>query len=777
MLCFLVFLVLLSPGSCIRGEEDANASRGYRNILVEGLPGAAKERVLGKLESLDAKQLKTLHKIFCAEEMRTADGAGAVDAMAVLMEQGHKLKRETGKWKEDEVDVIATEASGRFMEHVRTLESVSGEQGSPPAYPDRAACLRGLGLWYSDNGHPVDYESSELFKEAIPYVLLSDDNDLNKELRATLLLSRTGRSQSAVLREYWREQPAIRQLRVYRNTLRDELGDLAILQPIVFDMRCTKARSCKEKDYLEELVIYSESLIAPDPPLTFIPEDSAESLFPDFVEVLRKMTGRAAVENLGLDKWKLLPFLQAGSELAMELVAKVATFGFDTLGHPDYVILDPEVEETWEVLESQVCALLGSKCVAFVESRPYFPHDRIAGYITGQYATLTQYVQQYETAITEILQRLLRMDFFSWIMAMPESGLLEDLEVDTLWKLFAFLEGNRQYGGLFGALIVWGAGEQTNSIRELEPAGLDVLFQEIISDPDKERRHERLNSITEHLIAEDLEGGHPYFQSRFALVRERCRGDLSTIFKNSTDVWRSLEEHILSIPAEANETDGFYDLQVALVVKRMRDFYEPDVSDADVEAFEKMMREYSTRQLAKIYESDCEVYLLFKHSQLRAFAPDVFKFEQSVDETGIFVLLSKAYRHAHSDRESIFGLILDSLGQGSRFTEPFQMFYRPISDALWTLSYDQDLLGDPDGFWLEVEKRVYADCDREDQLDLVMQLGPKLTTAPLLAEDGNDYTPYETFGELMTDMVRRGEIQQSHGEQPVPGPSDQAEAA
>ena len=105
------------------------------------------------------------------------------------------------------------------------------------------------------------------------------------------------------------------------------------------------------------------------------------------------------------------------------------------------------------------------------------------------------------------------------------------------------LEDNSQYSGLFGALIMWSAGERRDSIDELEPAGLEVLVYNIIRDPDEERRRMRLNSVVAHLVERELEQGHPYFEDRFAPVREQCHSGPSTIFKRSIYVRSSLEEY------------------------------------------------------------------------------------------------------------------------------------------------------------------------------------------------------------------------------------------
>ena len=91
---------------------------------------------------------------------------------------------------------------------------------------------------------------------------------------------------------------------------------------------------------------------------------------------------------------------------------------------------------------------------------------------------------------------------------------------------------------------MWSAGERKDSIDELESAGLEVLVHNIIRDPDEERRRMRLNPVVAHLVERELErGDHPYFEDRFAPVREQCHSGPSAIFKRSAHVRSSLEEY------------------------------------------------------------------------------------------------------------------------------------------------------------------------------------------------------------------------------------------
>ena len=717
----------------MRGE----GLQSTKDELVQGLlDDNVRKDVLDKLDCLPREQIDTL-RAAC----RSDDGKCDANAVAFLV-------RECGGFTHEDVGTFAQYLDSYFLDRIKKLKDVPLDRSHPECL-DREAVLKGIALWYEEVGYEI--KDGETLKVALAYAFFSDERPCTEKSRAGILLEAANRRESKVLSEYWVEQPASRQLDVYRNGLRDPIyGVLPILQPVIFDRTCVRNGGCTEEDYMSAFKSYVTSVIHPDK-LEFFLEGS---LFSELVEVLCRMTGRAAVENLGLDKWALLPFLPAGLELPKELVLKMATFGSDTpMGHADYVILDPKVKETWEVLENQLWVQLGPKYTKFVKSYRYFPHERVARYIPEQYRTLIEYTGVYEAAATDIRQRLLRIKSklsWTWI----ESNLAELFSVDTFWQLLSFLEDNLPYGGLFGAMILRNASARMGPGDELGPGGWRGLIQEAITDPDKESCREKLDSITAHFIKISLGGDHPYSEDRFKLVREQFSRDLSAIFENSVRVVASFDEYILRIPAEADKPDGLHDLQVALVAKRALNGY--DGPEEDLQILERTMRKYNTGQLENIYKSGFEVYPLFKHSQLREFEPDLFQFKQPVGRKQVFALLSKIYQQAHPGRKSIFGLILDALGQELESERHFFSVSRLISGALGTLPRDQDFLSDSDGLWLELERGIYADLCVDTIVYLTRRLGPKLTTEPLKIDEAIDTKLYRTFDELLEGMVKLG---------------------
>ena len=580
LLLFSAFVATIGSADSAISEEK------YRTALVQGLQGEIRKDVLDRLGALSHEVVKRVYTVCCNENDRCMAGSVAF------------LVREHKRFTYEGVGTFALYPKHYFLDRVKRLKDVPMDL-SHPEHLDEAALVKGLGRWYEDIGYEI--KDVRAFRRAVEYALLYDERPCTERARARILLRLAGRENSQVLSEYWQRQPASRQRIVYRNAVsRRVYWDLSILQPTIFNMDCITDSGCTEADYKTAFRVYAASAVLPVG-LKFIPEDS---LFHKVAKVLRKMTGRAAVENLGTDKWKLLPFLPL--ELPKEVALKMATLGSDTpLGHADYAILDAADLKTWRVLDHQLCVLLGQEAVEFVQGYPSFPHAYMAGYI-GPYATLTHYVEQYWVAIIDILQRLLRIEVREWF----QLGLPKYLGVDTLWRLFAFLEKNPQYGGLFGALIVWSVGDRKGCIDELEPAGLEVLVSNIICDTDEGRRHKRLNSIAAHLVEKELERKeHPYFEDRYKLFREQCRSILSTIFKRSVYVRPSLEEYILSIPAEVGGQDGLHDLQVALVIRNYGQ------CRSDLWAVGEMSG-YSTEQLRNIYMSEHDTEVRFRALQI-----------------------------------------------------------------------------------------------------------------------------------------------------------------
>ena len=628
---------------------------------------------------------------------KSSDGKGSDDKSS----DGSDTDRDTisggdkTKIKYD-VGTFALYLKSYFLDHVQKLKDVSLDL-SHSEHLDGAALLEGLGHWYKNAGYEIDFRT---LNGTLVYVIFLGESPQTKKFRVTELLALVDRRNSLALLDYWMGQPNERLWSVYFNAVDNGVyWDLAILQPIVFDMYCIESYECTEEDYEEAFKDYVESMVFPAGLVFFNKKYRSDLIFPKVAEVLWKMTERTAMEDLGPDEKNALRYFTEERGLPAELAFQVMPYLPNTaLGHVDNVILDAG-KETWMALDHQLWVLMGPDCVESMKSYTHFlPLARISQHLRERGASPPQSMKQYKAAVTGILSGRLRMNRNDWPFAEPR--LRECLGVEVFWRLLAFLEDNSQYGGLFGYMIQWiDDPRKTKRIKELVSARFRMLIQDTMDDPDHEGRYEKLNPIAARIVANELGKEHLYFGDRFAQVRERCRRVLHSVFEYPYDVRRSLEEYILSLPTEAGESSDLYDLQVALVVKTVYNFY--DESEEDLQVLEATMGKYSNRQLGNIYKSDYEVYYFFRHSQLREFDPDFFTFERPVDGAQTFALLSRIYQQAHPDRVTIFGLGLGSLGTGLRVERPFARFATVIPLALGNMSRDPDFLEADGGSWLE----------------------------------------------------------------------------
>ena len=736
----------LTGGAGDGSLPKARLSR-YLEELVRGLKNdTVKNDVSDQLKALPHEEVERLHAVCCR-------GNSGCDVNAAAF-----LVRERARFTRDDVGTFAVFLKSRFLDLIKDLSDIPLDL-SHPEHLDEAALLKGLGKWYED----VQYEikNDEALKEAVSYGILSDESEGSKGSRAKILLRLVGRERSKVLLDYWIQQPASRQLAVYINALRGKTyGDLAIIQPIIFDMTCVRNGNCTKESYERTLEFHVRSIDFPDGLIVFSGRHRYCLCFSKVTEALRRMTERTILESLVLGEADLVQLLVREWELPAELASQVMAHSSDaSLGHRDGVILDPKKIETWKVLDRQLWEMVGPE-LFILESKAYyyFPPARITKYLVKRGVSPADYVEQYKTVVVDILQRLLRLNTWQW--SRVESKLQEYLKLNTFWQLLAFLEASPQYGGLFGATILWHFESWREGVGGPKPKDLEALVQGIINDPVTESRQEKLDALAEQIVAQEIQRSHIYFEDRYKLAREQCRNGLSTIFKESHFASSSFEEHVLSIPAEAGEPGGLYDLQVALVAGSAHSQYAPHGSDADLLKMLELMGKYSTKQLENIYRSDREIYPFFKHSQFCEFDPQLFEFNRPVDKSQAFTLLSKIYQQAHPGRKSIFGLLLDDLGRSSESEQQEPVYFWTVSPQIQRISRNRDFLGNSDGCWQELERSVYTDRSHSERLDAVKKFGPKLTTESLVIEEYKINTwLYKTFDELLEAIIQRGKTQ------------------
>ena len=585
----------------------------------------------------------------------------------------------------------------------------------------------------------------------------------SEEIVVADLLRLVDQEKSSVLRDFWEGQPRDRLLVVHNYAVKKGAGwDLEILQPNMFGMDCARVGGRTETSHREAFHNFIKSISPPDG-LKILNKEYRSSLdIRKVAETIRKMAENARAESLKPAERDLLQLLAEGRGLSKDDA---------TSCHAGYMIFNETDRYALAVLDDWLWVFSGPHCVWFKKVQMhYFPPTCVTKHLVKQGVAPAEYVEHYAFTIRDILNKPLRMNDVQWSMIEPElrkEGLTY-LGVDTFSQLLTFLEDNPQYGGLFGIMIWWGARSRGSGMKELEPAGLEVLIRTVIDDSDKESRHAKLNSIAAHIARAALGEGHPYFEERFAPIHEQLNKDLSTIFKDSSDIGSSLDRYILSIPAEMGESSGLlYDLQVTVVTKNAYFLCESDVSHVDREALENTLREYGTKQLANIYESHWMICSLFKQSQLRESDPDLFKFDNSVDEKQIFALLSKIYRKTHSGSNPAFNWILDNLSRGLGAEWPFSWLLLKVPRIFWALPSGSDLLGNSDGCWLKVELDFYEKCGEDTRDELVRWMGIDLALEFLERGGEIDTKLYKTFDEALEGMVGPNKSQQLQEEQPA----------
>ena len=732
MLCLTALSVILSLFATVTGLVDDKGLPErrlprYLEELVRGLKSdIVKNDLLDKLKALPHEEVERLHNVCCK-----GDGGCDVNAAAFLV-------RERGRFTQDDVGTFAVFFKSRFLDYIKKLENVPLDL-SHPEHLDEAALLNGIGKWYGKAEYKVSDDKA--LKEAISYVIFSDESDGGRRDSAKILLRLVGRGGSKVLFDYWMEQPASRQLAVYINFLRDgKYGDLAILQPVIFNMKCIQSGDCTEEDYVKAFKIHAV-FVNFNTCLKVFPLDV---LFPEIVEILRKMTGRVPMSK----EEALAAFsrdLGVESDLSRqgELVYQAATGSpYYPTDFADYVILDLNVHETWVALDHQIVQQ-SSDCTKFVGSYPYFPHERMAKYITAPYGTLGEYARLYCGAIEKVMMDVFRMD--GTAASLNGSTQRITLSADNFWKLVDFLGANAEYRSFF-AWMVTQAGYKLNTTQDRGALrGMEELIVDLVNFPDKMRRA-AICGAAMLLIERDAGPDHPLFKDKFKLIRERIhRDDPFKLFDNELPIWASLSKYIFSVSTAAGAHDGFHDLQMAMVVWKLRGkgLHLKD------EALHKVLGGYSSTQLENIYESaasTCRV--VFRQPQLRK----LLAFDSPVKETDLFSALQQLHRQAFSGRETAFGLILKYLIDGSDDEDLFTDVSKLVGEALRALPGNQDFSKESSECWSALEQYLYKSLKSFVVSKLAEKLGPELIKSNL-GMAGLPVQNYKTFGELLAAAV------------------------
>ena len=754
MLWLATFLTLSALFATAIGVKDSAVRRvlygeelqRYKKELVQGLPDGVTKSVMDELHALPYEQMKKVHAVCCKE-----DSGCDADAVAFVV-------MEYKKFTQADVGLFATHFKVYLLSRVEDSSDLRLDHDCFERL-DGALLLESFGQWYKNAGYAIKDE--EAFKKAFSDAIFSIDDPYAKRLRVELLFRLVGQPVSEAQLVYWMKQPENILLEVYLCLPNGgNYKDLLILQPIVFDTEFIRTGAFTDESYRVEFMTYIEFIAIPDGLKLFNEKYLPGLNISRVLEALRRMAKGMKEEDLGTHEKELLQVLKEKWNVPAELRFKVAAYFPGT--SPSFAqdaLFDKNNRGSWGALDYQLWKLWGPGCVESMNSYAhFFPLAQVIKYHEERGTTLIDNVEQYEAAVTKMLQELLQMETASWKLVEPK--LREDLRVDTFWKLFAFLKDRPQYGGFFGEMFRWN--NDSWNRKELDgvaPEGLEVLIQGIITASAGESRYEKLVSFAERIMVKDLKGDHPYFEARFELARKQFRDKLSKSFKDSQFVASSLHREILSILADTNESGGLHDLQVALVVARMKGWYESNMSDADSKLLEERLKGYNTGQLGNIHKSDLHVYLLLKYSQLREFDSDLFEFNRPVSEARIFTLLSKVCRQAHSDRDSIFGLVLDGLSQRLGSEWPFCEARRAIAEAFLAFPFDQDLLSNSGRYWMELEERVCVEFSPDDRSKVVAELGPKLTSEPL-AIPSQDVTEHcSTLDELFENMAKLGKTQ------------------
>ena len=730
-------------------DQQEDDLQGLMNELTRGLLPKVTMSMLHVLGGLPCEGVKKLHNALCLNH-----GRCDVDGAAFVLSQFDKFAPVDADDCSDFNVVAFVQNPKRYIWN--RLERVDGLHLDRGRFEhlDGASFLRSLGQWYKS----VDYtaDSDDTFKNAFAYFILADENPDIAARRLKILLRFVGRQESKTLFDYWMGQPDERLWTVYLYISGGGVyGDLLVLQPNVFNMDCIQTGDCTEWDFKGAFEGYTKFVAFPDG-LKFFPKYCSDLIFSKVAEVLRRMTERMTVEDLGPDEKNMLQYSAEERELPAEPAFQVMIHSPNT--RPGHVILDAKME-TWMALDHQMWVLMGPGCVGSIEEfMHFFPPTRVTKYLKKRGVTFLQSVEQYEETVVGILWERLQVVDVMWLRIEP--GLRESLEVGTFWRLLAFLEDHSQYDGLFHRIFWWDDKKWKDWSNKLESAGLGALIQEITNGPVTENHHRKLGSLAVYAMAVELEEYGKRFKGRFEPLYEQCRNGLLEDFEGSSSVSCSLEEYVLSIPTKAGELSGLRDLQVALLNQEMHGMCWR--FGVGLETLEDMVKGYSSGQFGNIYQSDSEILFLFWSSWLRDFDPDMSGLNRPVKRAEFFALLSKICQQAHLGRDSFFGLILDDLGQRSELLRPFPTVCGAIFWTLRNSSRDQNLLENSGASWIELERAAYADCSERERLALVVELAPKLATVISTAGYMIDTKRYQTFDELVSYIEILWEAQQSH---------------
>ena len=734
----LVFLASLVAGVCASKTTGLSkqAVQGYIDKLVEGLPEHAITRVKGKLDLLEAEDVKVLYDVCCK------NGECVVGTAAFLVDQCSAFT------KEEKIVKCAWYLPERFMEYIKSLEDSEHPKETPVDIPDAlkypavtpsdAAFIKGLGLWYLDTGCKADIKESP--KEALSYVFLSDESPVNNEAMMVALLGTTSKPESKVLHEYWEKQPSSRQLAVYRNLRTGGYGDLAVLQPVIFDMECIQSRTCSDKDYDAAFKAH----VIPKSSKRRVP-DTLVGIFRELhisqtADILRKLTGKRLInadEALKIMAREFVLRSKPLKELGKLVYQATNPESYVPESYPDYLILGASRTETLEVLNRQVFDLV-TYPESLLEAAPFFSHTRVAKYITKRYRTIKRYGELYWEAIRDILGKVLRVGHHDWFTTNPSPT--NDLTEDDFWQLVAFLEEEyQQYRGLFGQSIL-AQKKVPEEFRKLVPGGLKALIQDVAEPSGKAELHGKLDTIALGLF-KLLLPDHPLFRDQFEALRQQLTEGLFKAFGTQPFTAMCLGEHILSANVGARELDELHDLQVEVVIQYFITCRADPAKDE--EAWMEILAEYDSRQLANIYVLDSTVLPILKHPKLR----ERFNFDSPVTYNQTFQELSKLYQLAFPHRESAIKRILEYLS-GDLTTESYMLYVSPLVDVLLESPEGLDLsMGGENSPWAILDQNWYAKVDSNDSLDLMYRLYPELADIP--SPGGAAASRCKTFDELL----------------------------
>ena len=711
-------------GAMAAVEPGWRAPKNHKEELVRDLPEGVKKRVLRRLGGLESGELAQLYGTCCTEDKCMGDTA------AFMVEQWPRFT-------EEGVGVCASFFKDRFLKRVSNLPGIPLERSHPP-HLDEIAVLKGIGEWYRDNGYMV--EEGETFEGALPYLFIHDTNECNNGIRARILLDLID-NKSVTLFNHWKEQPDNRLLEVYQHAQRNKKhGDLVILQPLIFvNVARIHQRDCNDDDYLTAFKSYIKELMRFEDSLFTLYQYLNGLPLSEVAKILRGLTGEVPAKALETEKGMLLPYIP-GSELPLELLRKLATFGLDdpVVVSPDYLILTENIS-TWEALDCQM-PQLSPACLNPVYHEQFFPHNLVGQRITRRVKSLSQYGHVYKETINSIL-KVLHVEYDAWCASLPTP---EHLTVECFWQLLAFLEREPQYGGLFGELLVQVHGMYLSDYESAESASTELaeLIRETVEDSDPERRHQRLCKVASSTVGKQVFSMHSYFSERFELARVQFVEGMFIALKGRFPTLMTLSRDILRVPATLKVPGDLYDLQIDVVAGRLRVFLGAEIAAVVVEE----LKGSTSEQLLNLYESNEILYCIFKQPQLRK----LFNFDNPVEEAGFIVILSEIYHRVFSGPTSIFGLTLRLASTESKAGAWCEV-HRSLSDVLLGLEGGQNFEGSIE-CWLRLERDLYRKLGHDQRIGIVPFLLKSQADVNAL-DTSVDSDQFSMFAELLNAMA------------------------